>query len=40
MMGIENKNKDLAEKIFNTIMAVALVFDVPTYVVNHRTWPK
>ena len=34
MMGIENKNKDLAEKIFNTIMAVALVFDVPTYVVN------
>ena len=34
MIGIENKNKDLAEKIFNTIMAVALVFDVPAYAVN------
>ena len=34
MIGIENKNKDLAEKIFNTIMAVALIFNVPAYVVN------
>ena len=34
MIGIENDDKDLAKKIFNTIMSVALVFDVPAYILN------
>ena len=34
MIGIENDDKDLAKKIFNTIMSVALIFDVPADILN------